>query len=514
MKSTVRVLFVLLALVPILSAVPASATTYQMVSDQTLADQAPVIVEARVVAAEPAPVVGRPATDYQVEVERVIKGDLAGSTVMVRIPGGIGTGGIGLKIWGAPRFREGDRTLLFLSPGKDGVYRPLHLMLGAFHVQKVGDRDVAVRELSETVEVGPQGLRPGSDIIRDFDGFSAWLHDRSLGVPRPQDYMLATSAGVTEKGLGQATEKYTLLRWPQDDMPVRWFRFDQGQALDWRVHNGGQPGLGLERTVNAFQVALQAWNDDPGSNIRYNYVGTTDASGGLVESDDTNTILFDDPYRDDPDNAVEGTFRCGRGGVIAIGGPYFTIATRSFRGEKFHEAVEADIVTNDGTDCFFQDNVSVAEEVFAHELGHTLGLGHSEEDDAVMRATAHDDNRGARLHGDDRAAVAFLYSGGTATRAPAAPKKLVAKAVSGTVIRLTWRDMSNNEDGFHVEVKQGNRFVELGVADPNTKQVEIEGLTAGKNYIFRIRSGNSAGFSAYSNQARATTPRARRNRQR
>jgi hypothetical protein len=243
-------------------------------------------------------------------------------------------------------------------------------------------------------------------------------------------------------------------------------------------------------------------------------VGTTDANGGLSESDDVSAILFDDPYRDDPDNAVEGTFSCGRGGVLAIGGPYFTIATRTYRGERYHEAVEADIVTNDGTECYFQGNPSVAQEVFAHELGHTLGLGHSEEDDALMRATAHNDLRGARLHGDDRAAVAQLYggSGGTATRPPAAPKRLVAKAVSGTEVRLTWRDMANNEDGFHVEVKQGNRFVELGVADPNTKQVTIEGLDAGKAYIFRIRAGNSAGFSAYSNQARATTPRAGRNR--
>ena len=33
------------------------------------------------------------------------------------------------------------------------------------------------------MEVGPQGLRPGSDDLRDFEGFSEWLYDRSLGVP-------------------------------------------------------------------------------------------------------------------------------------------------------------------------------------------------------------------------------------------------------------------------------------------------------------------------------------------
>ena len=59
------------------------------------------------------------------------------------------------------------------------------------------------------------------------------------------------------------------------------------------------------------------------------------------------------------------------GGVIAVGGPFFYTSTRTFQGKAYHEAVEADIVTNDGTACFFRNNPRVAEEVFAHldELG-------------------------------------------------------------------------------------------------------------------------------------------------
>ncbi len=42
---------------------PALATSYVMIRDEDLADEAATIVEGRVVAAEPAPVLGRPATD-------------------------------------------------------------------------------------------------------------------------------------------------------------------------------------------------------------------------------------------------------------------------------------------------------------------------------------------------------------------------------------------------------------------------------------------------------------------
>ncbi|HVR95401.1 MAG TPA: matrixin family metalloprotease [Thermoanaerobaculia bacterium] len=498
MKLRIRSLSLVLAL----AALPVSATTYQMVADPVLADQAEAIVEATVVAVESAPVAGRPATDYQVEVDRVIKGELPGSTVVVRVPGGIRPDGMGLKIWGAPTFREGDKTLLFLSASADGVYRPLHLMLGAFHVDQVDGRQVALRDLSEATQIGPNGLEHSVDKLRSFDGFTRWLEDRALGVKRNPDYVLSPSA----KTLAQVTEKFTHMRWPQDSRAIRWFVFGEGQEIQWRVHNSGQPGMSVDETISAFQAALGYWNDDPASNIRYRYVGTTGNQGGLNESDDTNAIIFNNP-----DNQIDENYSCTGGGVVAVGGPWFDTSTRQYRNEGFHPAVEADIVINDGTDCLFIRDSSIAEEVFAHELGHTLGLGHSSEPGALMQAFLTGNGRGGHLGADDRAGVAFLYgSSGTATRPPAAPKNLAAKVLSGTEVRLTWRDMATNEDLYRVEVKQGNRWVEIATADADAKQLVLEGLRPGTAYIFRIRASNNAGNSAYSNQARVTTPRNRR----
>ena len=88
---------------------PAAATTYQMMPDAALADQAAVVVEVGSWAPIRRRSAASPSTDYLVEVNRVLKGDLPGSTVVVRVPGGVDPArGWGCKIWGAPRFAEGE----------------------------------------------------------------------------------------------------------------------------------------------------------------------------------------------------------------------------------------------------------------------------------------------------------------------------------------------------------------------------------------------------------------------
>jgi hypothetical protein len=494
-------LFLFLALLPSL---PAAATTYKMVSDQTLVDQSAAVAEVRVTATAPAPVEGRPATDYVVEVERLVKGDLPGSTIVVRVPGGVRPDGIGLKVFGAPEFYEGETALLFLRPAEDGTWRILHLMLGAFHRRQVGARQVAFRDLSDTFEVGPAGLEEKRDLIRDFERFSDWAADRGEGFRRERDYVL----DVSPQELEQSTASFTHMK-SDDGTPIRWFRFDSGQSVSWKVHVSGQPGLGIESSIAAFQIAMDAWNSDAGSDVRYTYDGTTTAGAGLDHDDGTNAILFDDPRR----NEADGTFSCGDGGVIAVGGPFFFTSTRRWGGKSWHEAVEADIVTNDGTECFFKNNQKVAEEVFAHELGHTLGLGHAPTRDSLMFANAHDDGRGARLGADDMAGIASLYpsssggtgGGGSGSASLAAPAKLTGRAVSGTEVQLSWLDKSSAETGFRIEAKpRGGRFSEVLTVPAGTTSAVVTGLKRGKPYVFRVQAIGGSGSSDYSNTVRVT----------
>ncbi len=91
--------------------------------------------------------------------------------------------------------------------------------------------------------------------------------------------------------------------------------------------------------------------------------------------------------------------------------------------------------------------------------------------------------------------------------APGAPSGLTATALSTTQIRLQWTDNASNEQGYYVEVSvNGGNFNQITTLSANTTTYTATGLTEATNYTYRIRSYNSAGTSAASNTASATTP--------
>lgn len=153
----------LATLLALLSLAPLQATSYVMVSDEALVDQSDYAVVARVIGVDDSTVTaGGLYTEYELEIEESLKGDLPGRTVKVRVPGGVlPDQGIALKIYGAPRFGQGERTLLFLEPDGRGAYRPQHFLLGAFHEVPAGDRRLAVRSLAEAQEASG-ARRPAS----------------------------------------------------------------------------------------------------------------------------------------------------------------------------------------------------------------------------------------------------------------------------------------------------------------------------------------------------------------
>lgn len=89
---------------------------------------------------------------------------------------------------------------------------------------------------------------------------------------------------------------------------------------------------------------------------------------------------------------------------------------------------------------------------------------------------------------------------------PSAPSNLVAGAASDSQIILSWSDNSDNETAFSVERSSGgSAFMEIASLGSDTTSYTDSGLSASTTYSYRVRSGNSAGLSGYSNEASATT---------
>ena len=499
------------------AAAPATATTYVMVHDPVLADQASAVVDARVVAVEPAPLAGRPATDYTVEIERLVAGSAPGTTLIVRVPGGVRPDGLELRVWGVPRFAVGERALLFLVPRDDGTFGILHLALGAFHrTAAAGSPPLALRDLAgaEVVDLPTLEPRAEAERARDYDAFAGWLADRAAGIERPADYFV----DAPPAGLARISERFTLIN--GGGMNLRWFEFDSGGSVRWHANSAGQAGL-PGGGFNEFRQSLQAWNGEARTPVNLTYAGQTGARTGFEDFDDLNTLL-----QGDPNGEIAGSFRCGSGGgTLAIGGAWSSAdQVGNFQGETYRRILGADVVMNDGIECneiFNRCYAQLIAVIYTHEIGHTLGLGHSCGDsrspscagaphlaEATMRASAQSDCRGAAIKADDAAGLRRLYQppGGGRPRGPNAPGGLEGE-LREAFVELRWQDNSEDEEGFRIyRSADGGEFVPHATVNANVTVYFDDSIAPATAYRYRIASFNGQGESGQSQAVEVPVP--------
>src|SRR5262249_41179828 len=93
--------------------------------------------------------------------------------------------------------------------------------------------------------------------------------------------------------------------------------------------------------------------------------------------------------------------------------------------------------------------------------------------------------------------------------APAAPVNLSATALSSSAIGLLWTNKASDQTVVAIErcASPCNRFSEIARVAGSSTSFTDSGLAARKNYSYRVRAQNAAGWSPYSAAATAKTLR-------
>ena len=87
------------------------------------------------------------------------------------------------------------------------------------------------------------------------------------------------------------------------------------------------------------------------------------------------------------------------------------------------------------------------------------------------------------------------------------PTQLTATAVSSSAIDLTWQDNSSNELSFHVQrrIDGSPDWAPFGMTYAGVNRIRDDSLPPGSTYHYRVWAFDGAEYSAFSNEASATT---------
>ncbi|MBI3785361.1 MAG: matrixin family metalloprotease [Deltaproteobacteria bacterium] len=416
-----------------------NATTFVPVDDATLARTADAALIGTVNAIESGQAdSGAIYTYVHIQVEAVLRSQLDASEIVLREPGG-SFGGVTERLFGVPQFRSNERCLLLLKRDPDGALQTNQLALGKFSiVTNDAGRQIARRDYDSGTTVVDASLggpySPGSEtrllddllaIIANAGGETA---DRTTISPVPPEL---------DQMLTEYKEAYTFQATP----PARWAEPDSNTPIDYMVDPNGDATIGATNSRAAFDSALAAWSDVAGASIVLNDAGTLSLPlPHYAGCTGPNRVLFNDPYGE-----LAGS---GCSGAIGFGGYCFFSDSMVVNGTTFDRIVNGKVVLQNGLSACSGWNQCNLAELLTHEIGHSIGLGHSSENpsepnatlkDATMYYTAHFDNRCASVHSDDIAGVSFAYpyNGPTFTPTLTATATATASATRTPTITAT-----------------------------------------------------------------------------
>ena len=385
----------------------ARATTVVMLDDKNLVLDSRIILTGEVISVvsswDEAQRV--PWTYVEIEMERVFKGQLSQSRVVLKQLGG-NYGSRQVHVFGQPSFTTGQRLLLYLTAAPDGSLHVAHSFMGMFTVARdseTGLETVTRWDASAEVEILPSAV---ATTITNHANLDDYVQGIYATLDRYRDEVAMIDQERRDSPLVAVPAEYDQVR--QDALGfspsfaligggVRWFEADSGQPIRYLVNPANAPvgGGGAAEIARA----MDAWTSQTGANVRLQNVGQTTACG--FQDDGANTISFADCR-----GQLDPPFGCQ--GVVATTSVSYTFESIVVGGRTFNRIVEADVVFNRGMECFLGTSSNLAE-VACHELGHSIGLDHSSDPSAIMYFQAHGRGFDARPAADDRAGALAIY---------------------------------------------------------------------------------------------------------
>ncbi len=416
-----------------------------------------------------------PATDFVLRVERAWKGQTRRQLVF-RVPGGELPDGTRLTISSAPRLAIEQEVLLFLRQGDDGSLRLVQMELGAFHVRNLGGRDIAFRAVDLEADRLTGSRAPGGERwlgLRDAQRFGRWIRDLDRGARTAIDGYFADDVPNSR------VEGFSLIEF--GGSPARWNTFTPAFGIVGTLIGAGDGGTSAAKNGAG---ALNA---------------ASDLNIGVSSGGGANAV-----YYEDPSDEIDGSFSCADGGTLAFAAVYTNGSKFDVDGVTFSRITFADIVVQDGIDCFLASDSEAAEELLGHEFGHAVGIGHSGTGQALMYPFIHGDGRGASLHADDKDALAALRytsggdddgGGGGGGGAPSTPTSLGA-VVDGSTTTLSWSAGAGaSADEYIVEVGTSPGSKNYAATTTTSTTVSFDSIPTG-TYYARVKARNGSGTSA------------------
>jgi hypothetical protein len=463
-------LLLLLAVLVLTRGGPLSAELTPQWSIEQLSDFSTLVVRARVadVTTQWDPAVNAVYTYATLDVSETWKGTLSGPSrrIVVKMLGGQ-IDGVELRVHGQAGFEAGEDVAVWLDVRpRDGTLYPTGLAQGVWRLtDSPGDQSIAWRE--GPGDVPPQRLTLSA--IR-----AAAMTSRATGLsftPVPPELMAAAAFSFLP---------------PAEGGPGRWHEADSAIpiAVDYEV-----PPSGLGGGVNEIDAAIALWN---GSGMALQLQrGVARGTRCLVtfEGNGRIAIAFNDPCGEISDS----------GSVVGLGGAYMTPVYRTVSGITFSKILQGMVLLNNGAGALsFLSQRGCFQDALTHNLGHAIGLGHSDRSDAVMTPEPRSACSAApsTLSGDDIAGVRTIYPtvGGAL---PAAPTGLLA-TIAGTTVTLRWTAPATGGAVTTYVIEAGSASGLANLANVATNSTATSTTFANVPpgvYHVRVRARNSAGTS-------------------